>query len=417
MRLISRPRFASAIVALLCLFGVKAEAASVTLAWDPSTSGDVTGYVVLFGTRPGSYTGRLDVGAQTRTTVLGLTDGTTYYFSVQAYNGVGMFSDPAAEVSTVVKTIPFPITFAPDMDGDHASDLVVWRPSNGTWYWLASSAAYSTSSAGTVQFGNAALGDVPMSGDVDGDHVADLVVWRASNGTWYWLGSRNNYTLASVSGKQWGNAALGDVPILADVDGDEIADLIVWRASTGTWYWLTSSSGYSYASMGGVQWGNKALNDVPLVGDFDGDRRADLAIWRPSTGTWYWLKSSTGYKVNDARQWGNSSLGDMPLIGDFDGDKKSDLAVWRASTGTWYWLTSSSGYSYASMGGVQWGSQLSADRPALMDMDGDGRVDLCVWRPATGTWYWLNSSANYSYSWVGARQWGSSSAGDIPIVK
>jgi hypothetical protein len=322
-------------------------------------------------------------------------------------------------VAGLAKAQPFPITLAPDMDGDHASDLVVWRPTNGTWYWLSSGSSYSTAAAGGIQFGNSSYGDVPMTGDIDGDRIADIIVWRASTGTWMWLASSKGYSTTAMGAKQWGNSSLGDVPMLADVEGDEIADLIVWRASTGTWYWLPSSSGYSYAAAGGVQWGNKSLNDIPILGDFDGDRRADFAVWRPSTGTWYWLNSSNGYSYNGygARQWGNSGLGDVPLIGDFDGDKKSDLAVWRASSGTWYWLQSSTNYSYASAGGIQWGSQANADKPALMDMDGDGRVDLCVWRPATGTWFWLNSSAGYSYNSYGARQWGSAALGDIPIVK
>jgi hypothetical protein len=37
-------------------------------------------------------------------------------------------------------------------------------------------------------------------------------------------------------------------------DGDGLADLLVWRASSRTWYWLTSSPGYSYASAALAPW-------------------------------------------------------------------------------------------------------------------------------------------------------------------
>lgn len=90
-----------------------------------------------------------------------------------------------------------------------------------------------------------------------------------------------------------------DVPVTADMDGDARADLVVWRPGTGTWYWLTSSSGYGYGAARSLQWGSGALGDEPLVGDVDGDGKADPIAWRLSTGTWYWLAAIGGQK-----QWG-----------------------------------------------------------------------------------------------------------------
>ena len=248
--------------------------------------------------------------------------------------------------------------FLGDIDGDGVADLIVWRPSDGTWYWLTSSTGFNYTSGGAKQWGNQGLGDVPMVADMDGDHRADLVIWRASTATWYWLTSSSGYSYASSAGVQWGNQGLGDQPLTGDWDGDGKADLGVWRATTGTWYWLTSSSNYSYASAHGIQWGNQSFGDVPQIGDIDGDGSTDLVLWRATTGTWFWLTSSTGYSYSTQgqKQWGNQGLGDAPLVGDIDGDGKSDLVVWRASNGTWYWLASSSGYGYDLQGEQQWGS-------------------------------------------------------------
>ena len=47
-------------------------------------------------------------------------------------------------------------------------------------------------------------------------------------------------------------------------------------------YILYSSRGFSTASFGAVHWG--FAGDVPIAGDFDGDGRTDIAVFRPSTG-------------------------------------------------------------------------------------------------------------------------------------
>jgi hypothetical protein len=58
---------------------------------------------------------------------------------------------------------------------------------------------------------------------------------------------------------------------------------------------------------------------------------ADLAVWRPSNGNWYCLGGFGSQQFVAA--WGMN--GDMPAQGDYDNDGKTDLAIFRPSTGTW----------------------------------------------------------------------------------
>src|SRR5262245_16149016 len=68
-------------------------------------------------------------------------------------------------------------------------------------------------------------------------------------------------------------------------------------------------------------------------GDFDGDRKTDLAFWNYAELTWYIANSSDNSVKSQA--WGspNPPYNDIPLLADYDGDKKTDLAVWRPSEG------------------------------------------------------------------------------------
>ena len=154
------------------------------------------------------------------------------------------------------------------------------------------------------------------------------------------------------------------------------ADLAVWRPSSGTWYVLggpgSQQTFYSFGTNG----------DTPVPGDFDGDGKTDFSIFRPTTNTWWVFKSSdsTSYAVT----FGTAN--DLVAPADYDGDGKTDLAVFRPSNGTWYILQSSTGTTVY----IQFG--LSTDKPIPADYDGDGKADVAVWRDSTHTFYSKNSS-------------------------
>ena len=62
-----------------------------------------------------------------------------------------------------------------------------------------------------------------------------------------------------------------------------------------------------------------------MPADYDVDGRADLGVWRATTGEWWILGSRDGVAVR--RQWG--APGDAPVAADYDGDGLPDLSVYR----------------------------------------------------------------------------------------
>ena len=177
-----------------------------------------------------------------------------------------------------------------------------------------------------------------------------------------------------------------------DFDGDGISDVAVFRPTDGNWYVLRSSD----AQMSVFNFG--AETDVPVSADFDGDGKTDYAVFRPSTGNWYIWQSAT----QDLRVERFGAADDKLVPADFDGDGKADVAVYRG--GIWYIRRSSdNGFEAKNYGA-------DTDTPLTGDFDGDGKSDFSVYRPALGTWFTLQSSSGNS----SARRFGAET--DVPMA-
>ncbi len=288
--------------------------------------------------------------------------------SVESFFGFS-FSNPTSNAMFPPPVVPAgSVSF--DFDGDDKADASRYRGSNGQW-------EIKNSSNGTTS--SYILSGQIVPADYDGDSITDIASFV--NGNWMIRRSSDGQTQAL----SWGTS--GDIPVTGDYDGDGKAELAIYRPSTNTW-WILQSSNSAYTTTG-----FGAAGDIPVQGNYDGDNKTDIAVYRPSTGVWHILGSSSGYYTI---QWGAAS--DIPVPADYDGDGKTDCAVFRGAAGTWYIYKSSAPGQYIAQG---WGNY--GDQPVPADYDGDGKADLSVWRPTTGMWHTTRSSdSGYQYQTLGA---------------
>lgn len=189
----------------------------------------------------------------------------------------------------------------------------------------------------------------------------------------------------------------------ADFDGDGKADIAIYRPNTAQWIYRQSSN----LGVESVTWGLAGGADIPVNGDFDGDGFSDPAVYRPSTAQWF-VKGSLNNDFS-VITWGLAGGSDVPVPADYDGDGATDRAIFRPSTAQFIIRKSSTGTAQVET----WGVQLTAGEvPVPGDYDGDTLADVAIYRRSTAQWI-VKRSSDGATSVI---TWGQAGGSDVPIV-
>ena len=253
-------------------------------------------------------------------------------------------------------------------DSDAMTDLaIIDTQTQGGWRWYIISTQYGLGTP-TIPWGWqwAGLGSQHelVLGDFDGDGQTDRTVTDRSvpgGATWYCIASGGG--LPIPWGWQWGGLAWWQPLICADYDGDGKTDRATVNPMVvgGTSYYIISSrtGGLGTTEIPwGWQWAGVDDRYTPVIADWDGDGKTDRTVVGPNalgTGNqWYCVNSSGTYPWASGWQWGGMADYNQVVVGDYDGDQKADRAITDPDLGS-----GAAWYVIGSLGGlpVPWGWQ------------------------------------------------------------
>ncbi len=381
---------------------------NVNLAWagpsanaDGSTLSGPLRYKMYMGQTSHNYNIVQDVGTAKTVHVIGLVTNKSYYISVVASDNKGKLSSFSSELRIS--------TFDTDKDG-----LLDWVES-GTGRYVSpqdTGSLYNdpdTDNDGKLDGAEVAAGTNPDVGtgtttpvvtttttnrmgvayDYDGDGIADYAVYK-TGGTWYVRQSKNGGVLDGAA-FNWGGSTW---PVTGDFDGDKKADVASYNPSSGQWSIRNSSNRTTQT----IQLGGSGYEPEPA--DYDGDGRSDAATFRLNNASWTIRKRDGSVS---STTWGTAYTAPVPA--DYDGDKKADLAVFDPVTGVWTIRQSSN------LATRKENLYLASAQPVPADYDGDGKADVAAQQPSSTYWYIQLSASGKSILKV---PWGTSAMVPAP---
>ncbi|MEN3612143.1 trypsin-like serine protease [Plantactinospora sp. ZYX-F-223] len=211
-------------------------------------------------------------------------------------SGTGPFGTPTRWASSFADTDQFPLVG--DFNGDRRDDIVVFTRSttHAARVALSTGTEFAPSQVWHTWF--TPNDEIPTVGDVNGDGKDDVVAFPRGSAGDAWVALSNGSAFGAAT--FWGNgyARYNEIPALADVNGDGRADAITFtRGNQGDVFVALSNA----TRFGAPQRWHADFcfgSEIPAVGDFNGDRKADIATFTRGDQADVFVALSNGSSLN-----------------------------------------------------------------------------------------------------------------------
>ena len=180
-----------------------------------------------------------------------------------------------------------------------------------------------------------------------------------------------------------------DKPIVGDWDGDGRSEIAIYR--DGSWYFDANGNGI---------WDGESIDklvrtfidpiagDIPVAGDWNADGVTEIGIYRPLNGNWF--LDINGNEIWDGKIidrkfiFGIAEVNDVPVVGNWTGCGGDKIGLYRS--GKWLLDTNGNGILDGKTIDTRFDSFPAklGDIPVVGDWDGGGRDKIGFFR--SGTW-------------------------------
>lgn len=129
--------------------------------------------------------------------------------------------------------------------------------------------------------------------------------------------------------------------------------------------------------------------DVPLAGDWNNDGKDEIGVFRPKNNKFY-LDTNGDFKFTTGvdQLFGPFGItGDQPLVGDWNGDGKDEIGVFRPRNQKFYLDVNGDGLFRATADRDFGPFGAAGDQPLVGDWNSDGKDETGVYRPANRRFY------------------------------